>query len=90
MDGRALPGAEEGDSTAIERGQGVRGFRGKRALADDDCPGPGPAIKPRGVGGLASVMRDQHQVDRPGLCLGDQLDDAQLIQVTRGIGVRSI
>ena len=66
------------------RSRGVRASRRSRRgrpLADDDGPGPGPGIEPRGIGGLAAVVRGQHQVNWLGLRLGDQLDKAQLIKV---------
>ncbi len=81
MDGSPLPGAQEGGSTSLKwcQGVGCSGHRG--ALADDDAPGPGPGIEPRGIRGLAAVVRSQHQVNRLGLGLGDQLDEPQLIKV---------
>ena len=81
MDGSPLPGAQEGDSTSLKWCQGV-GCSGDRGpLADHDGPGLGPGIEPRGIGGLTAVVRGQHQVNRLGLRLGDQLDKTQLIKV---------
>src|SRR5208337_187129 len=79
--GPALPGAQEWNPTSLKGREGVVRSWGGWPLADHDGSGPGPGIEPRGIGGLTAVVRGQHQVDRLGLRLGDQLDDTQLIKV---------
>ena len=81
MDGSPLPGAQEGDSTSLKWGQGVGSSGDRGPLADDDGPGLGPGIEPRGIGGFTAVVGGQHQVNRLGLGLGDQFDETQLIKV---------
>ena len=56
MDSSALPGAQEGGSTLLKWCQGVGCSGDQGPLADDDGPGLGPGIEPRGIGGLTAVV----------------------------------
>ena len=81
MDGSVFPGAQERNPISLKGSEGVGGSVGGRPLADNNGPGLGPGIEPRGIGRLTAVVRGQHQVNRLGLRLGDQLDKTQLIKV---------
>jgi hypothetical protein len=56
VDSPALPGAEEWSTSALKGREGVGCFRSGHPLADHDGTGPGPGVKPRGIGGLAAVV----------------------------------
>jgi hypothetical protein len=83
VDGPALPGAQEWNPVSLKGRQGVVCPRIGHSLADNDGLWSGPVVEPRGIGGLASMVRRQHQVDWRGAWLADQLDDAELIEVAR-------
>jgi hypothetical protein len=67
VDGPPLPGAQEWNPASLKGREDISRSRGGHPLADNDGSGPGPGIEPRGIGGLAAVVRGQHQVDRLGL-----------------------
>jgi len=43
--GPALPGAEEGNPSWLDGREGVAWTTGRKPLADDDGPGPGPCVE---------------------------------------------
>ena len=81
MDRAALWRAEQGGTGSFQGREGIARPWGGHPLADDDGPGPGPGVEHPRIRGLAAVVRGQHQVNRLGLGLGDQLDEPQLIKV---------
>ena len=81
MDRAAIWRAEQGGTGSFQGREGIARPWGGHTLADDDGPGPGPGVEHPRIRGLAAVVRGQHQVNRLGLRLGDQLDKTQLIKV---------
>jgi len=81
VDGPALPGALEWNRASLKGREGVACSNGRHSLADHDGPWPGPGVEHRRIRRLTAVVRGQHQVNRHGLGLGNQLDEPQLIKV---------
>jgi hypothetical protein len=54
--GPALPGAQDWNPTSLKGSEGVGRSQGGHPLADDDGPGPGPRIEPRGIDRHTAVV----------------------------------